>query len=112
TRRDDDAALLVDERVAPLTHTFVDAVETEPELCLATLRDRGGAEAAPRRADAVLDSLAVGIELSQQLPVVALDGTEIAIHHVAQALALAPLITRQDLCESRIMHELRWIAEG
>src|SRR6185312_11023206 len=52
-RRDDDAALLVDERIATLAHAFVDAKQTEPELCLASLGDRCGTEAASRRADPV-----------------------------------------------------------
>src|SRR5690606_2454656 len=114
-RRDDDLPLLVDERIAPFADTLVDAIDAEPELLLAALRDRRrvvrAAAARAGRVDAVLDALAVLVERREDDAVVELDGAEVAVGERDETFARNALFGRYDLVERRVVVDPRRIAE-
>src|SRR5581483_9382886 len=107
----DDATLLVDQFVTPLAHPLVDAIDAQLELRLAPLRDGRRAATAARRADPVLGSLAVRIELGEHLAVIELDCAEIAVGDRDEPLPGAPLLRRQHFAEGGVVNEFGGIAE-
>src|SRR5690606_23345280 len=87
--RNDDAALLVDDRITPRTHAVDGLVVADLELRAAAARGRA---LAVREIDAVRDAPAIRRELAEQLAVVELHRVVVAFGERDQPLARTALV--------------------